>query len=241
MPPRPGDPGSFIATPVLRPLVLAIGQLDDRAFVRVLLQSLVLSALCFAAILAGTLWAVHRTANLSGWLAWVADIAGTVGASLLAFWLFLPVAAAIGACFIETIARAVERRHYPALPPGEAAPLAAQIWDGIGVGLKILALNLLALIPAFLLPGIGLFLAWAIGAYAIGRGLFVAVAMRRMPRPQAEMLYRHHRPVILAQGGVMALASYMPLLNLLIPLIGTAAMVHALDHILSVRGAGRNP
>ena len=222
---------------VLRPLALAVGQLGDRAFVWVLLQSLALSGLSFAAILAGMIWAVHHTANLSGWLAWVIDLAGTIGASLLAFWLFLPVAAAIGACFIETIARAVERRHYPALPPGEAAPLAAQIWDGIAVGLKILGMNVVALVLAILLPGVGLILAWAIGAYAIGRGLFVAVAMRRMPRLQAEVLYRHHRSVILVQGGLIALASYVPVMNLFIPLIGTAAMVHVLDYILTVRRA----
>ena len=222
---------------VLRPLARAVGQLGDRVFVWVLLQSLALSALSFAAILAGMIWAVHHTANLSGWLAWVIDLAGTIGASLLAFWLFLPVAAAIGACFIETIARAVERRHYPELPPGEAAPLAAQIWDGIVVGLKILGMNLVALVLAILLPGVGLILAWAIGAYAIGRGLFVAVAMRRMPRLQAEVLYRHHRSVILVQGGLIALASYVPVMNLFIPLIGTAAMVHVLDYILTVRRA----
>lgn len=222
------------AQSVLRPLVLAIAQLDDRAFLRVLLQSIALAALCFAALLAGLLWGVHRAMALPGWLAWIVDIAGTVGASLLAFWLFLPIAAAIGALFIETIARAVERRHYPALAPGEAAPLMVQVWDGIAVGLKILGLYVLALALAILLPGVGLVLAWAIGAFAIGRGLFVAVAMRRMPRSQAELLYRRHRGIILAQGGLMALASSVPLLNLLIPLIGTAAMVHVLDHALSV-------
>ncbi len=220
--------------PVLRPLALAIGQMDDRAFVLVLLQSLALSALCFLAILAGMLWTVHQTTLLPGWLAWIVGITGTVGASLLAFWLFLPVAAAIGTMFIETIARAVERRHYPGLPPGQAASLTAQIWDGIAVGLRILVLNLLALVLAFLLPGIGLILAWAIGAYAIGRGLFVAVAMRRMPRLQAEVLYRRNRGIILVQGGLIALASYVPLANLLVPLIGTAAMVHVLDRLLTV-------
>ena len=227
----PPDPP---ANPVFRPLALAVAQLDDRAFRMVLLQSLALSALGFAAILAGILWAVHETTLLPGWLAWIAGITGTVGASLLAFWLFLPMAAAIGTLFIETIARAVERRYYPDLPPGEPAPLAAQIWDGIAVGLKILALTLLSLVLAIVLPGVGLVVAWAIGAYAIGRGLFVAVAMRRMPRVQAEILYRRNRGIILVQGGLIALASYVPLLNLLIPLIGTAAMVHVLDHALTV-------
>jgi CysZ protein len=59
--------------------------------------------------------------------------------------------------------------------------------------------------------------------------------MRRMPRPAAEALYRHARPVILAQGCVMALAGYVPVLNLLIPMVGTAAMVHVLDLAMTDR------
>ena len=78
-------------------------------------------------------------------------------------------------------------------------------------------------------------LGWLIAAYAIGRGLFVAVAMRRMPRPQAEYLYRRVRLLVLVQGGAMALAGSIPLLNLFIPVIGTAAMVHVLDHAVTPR------
>jgi CysZ protein len=83
------------------------------------------------------------------------------------------------------------------------------------------------------LPGIGLLLAWAIAAYAIGRGLFVAVAMRRMPRAAAELVYRNARGIVLAYGGMMSVAAYFPLLNLFIPVIGTAAMVHVLDLALT--------
>ena len=78
----------------------------------------------------------------------------------------------------------------------------------------------------------GLVLAWIIGGYAIGRGLFAAVAMRRMPRPAAEALYRRARPAVLTQGCILALAGTIPVLNLLIPVIGTAAMVHVLDQVL---------
>jgi CysZ protein len=88
------------------------------------------------------------------------------------------------------------------------------------------------LVLALILPGIGLLLAWLIGGYAIGRGLFVAVAMRRMPRPDAEAIYRSGRSVVLAHGCVLALAGAVPLLNLLIPLVGTAAMVHVLDQAM---------
>jgi uncharacterized protein involved in cysteine biosynthesis len=220
-------------TALTRPLTLALAQMNDRTFIRVLLQSLLASATCFLAIWAWAIWTVHRLLALHGWWTWALDLLGSVASALLAFWLFLPVAAAIGAMCIETIARAVERRHYPGLPAAHGASLAAQAWDGIAVGLRILGLNVLALLLALFLPGIGLLLAWAIGAFAIGRGMFVAVAMRRMSRAEAEMLYRRNRLPILAQGGAMALASYLPVLNLFIPLVGTAAMVHVLDMALT--------
>jgi CysZ protein len=83
------------------------------------------------------------------------------------------------------------------------------------------------------LPGVGLFLGWMIAGYAIGRGLFVAVAMRRMPRRTAEGLYRTSRGVVLTQGAILALSAYVPVLNLLVPIVGVAAMVHVLDMALT--------
>jgi CysZ protein len=217
---------------LLTPLGRAFAQLDDRAFLGVLLQSVLLAALCFLLLHVLTFWLVHSFFELRGWLAWGADIIGTIGASFLALWLFIPIAVLIGTLYIERIARAVERRHYPYLRPAEGASLAIQAWDGLAVAARILALNVIALVLALVIPGVGLIGAWAIAAFAIGRGLFVAVAMRRMSRPMAEALYRRHRGVVLAQGGILALAGYIPALNLLIPVLGTAAMVHVLDRAM---------
>ena len=216
------------------PIARAISQLDDPAFRGVLWRSVAWSIGCFAALHFGAVWMVHRILELHGWLAWAADILGSIGASVLALWLFLPVAAAIGTMYLERIADAVEHRYYPRLRPPEGASLLEQIWDGVAVGLQVLVLNIVALILAFLVPGIGLILGWMIAAYAIGRGLFVTVAMRRMPRPAAESLYRRSRGLILAQGAILALAAYIPIMNLLIPIVGAAAMVHILDAALSV-------
>jgi CysZ protein len=215
------------------PVVRAIGQLGDPCFTGVLLRSIAWSIACFLALHVGAIWIIHRVLALHGWLAWGADVLGSVAASLLAFWLFLPVAAAIGTLYFDRIATSVERRFYPWLPPPRGASFLEQAWDGIAVAFKVLALNIVALILAFLLPGIGLVLGWMIAAYAIGRGLFVAVAMRRMPRVTAESLYRASRGVVLTQGAVLALAAYVPILNLLIPVIGVAAMVHVLDMALT--------
>ncbi len=197
-----------------------------------LLRSLLWAAACFVALHVGAIWAVHRLFDLHGWLGWAADLIGGIGASLLALWLFLPAAAIIGTFYIDRVARAVERRHYPALPPPRGAPIASQLRDAVSIAVRILLLNVLALIAALILPGVGLVLAWLIGGYAIGRGLFAAVAMRRMPRPAAQALYRRARFLVLAQGCVIALAGYVPVLNLLAPVVGTAAMVHVLDQAL---------
>lgn len=225
--------------PLLRPLSRAFSQLGDPVMLGVVWRSVALSAFCFFAIFAGAVWAVHHLLDVQGAWKWLADVLSGVGIALLAFWLFLPVAAAIGTLFIERIAAAVERRFYPALPPPEGAHMAAQVWDGIAVGARILVLNVVALVLALLIPVVGLVLAWAIAAFAIGRGLFVAVAMRRMTRPQAEALYRRQRLPVLVQGGILAFAGYIPVLNLLLPVVGTAVMVHLLDNALapSPRGA----
>lgn len=216
-------------TPVSR----AVGQLGDPAFTGVLWRSAAWSALCFALLHVAALWLVNHVLAMHGPLAYAMDVLGALAASLLTAWLFLPLAAAIGTIYIERIARAVEARYYPFLPAARGAPVAEQAWDGLVVALRVLAFNVVALILAIILPGIGLIIGWMIAAYAMGRGLFVAVAMRRMSRAEAEAIYQRRRGAILAQGGVLALAGYVPLLNLLLAVVGTAAMVHVLDDAMT--------
>lgn len=221
------------------PIAGAVSQLGDPAFIGILLRSFAWSLAGFTALQMVAVWAVHNFLGLHGWLAWTIDLLGSVGASLLGFWLFLPVAAGIGTLYLDKIASAVEQRFYPWLARPRGASFLEQAWDGIAVASKVLALNVVALILVLLFPGVGLMLGWMISAYAIGRGLFVAVAMRRMPRDMAESLYRLRRGAVLAQGAVLALAAYVPVLNLFIPVIGIAAMVHVLDLALEFNPIAR--
>jgi CysZ protein len=222
----------------LAPTLLALSQLDDPVFLGVVVRSVLWSVLCFALLHVGAIWVVHSLLHLHGWSAWVVDILSSLGATVLSLWLFLPVAAAIGTLYFDRIAYAVEHRHYPFMPQPQAAPWFEQVWDGLAVALRVLLLNIVALLLAFLIPGIGLVLGWMIAAYAIGRGLFVAVAMRRMPREVAESAYAAHRFTVLLTGGVLAAAAYVPFANLLIPVIGVAAMVHVLDVAMSGDATG---
>jgi len=196
---------------------------------RILWQSLALAAGCFVLLCVGSFTGIHHWLAADGWLGWVAGALGGLAAAVASLWLFLPVAVVIAGFFLEQVCRAVERRWYPALPPPSPANAAAQGWDGVVVGLRVLLLTLLTLPLAIFFPPVGLAIGWAVTAWAIGRGLFVAVAMRRMSRMQATALYRQQRPTVLFQGALLALAGYLPPLNLLVPLVGTAAMLHVLE------------
>ncbi len=215
--------------PILAPALRAVAQLDDAVFLGVLLRSVAWSAAAFAVLATGMVWGVHALlADFSLW-AWLAALLAGAGAALLSLYLFLPVAAVIASMFIDRVASAVERRFYPGLPAAIAAPMGQQVMDGVGFGLRVLALQIVALLLALLLPGIGLVLGWLIAAWAIGRGLFMAVAMRRMGRTAAQDCYRVRRLAVLAQGGLIAAISLIPLVNLLAPVLGTAAMVHVMQ------------
>ncbi len=213
---------------MLKPFFRAIEQLDDPAILGVLAQSLLLSALGFGALCVGAVYGLHHVLAGSGWVAWVAGILGGFAAAATALWLFLPLAVVIASLFLEPVCRAVERRWYPGLEAPVGAALSAQVWDGLVVGGLVLMMSVFSLVLALLLPGVGFVLGWAITAWALGRGLFVAVAMRRMSRTEANALYGRHRWGVLLQGGALALAGSLPLVNLLVPVLGTACMVHVL-------------
>lgn len=214
---------------MLTPLVRALAQLNDPVFLRVTLRGVLLAAALFVALAAGCAWALASLAGQHGWLAWLGGTLGGVGGVLLALWLFVPVAVGMAALFTDQVAAAVERRFYPELPPARGAPLAEQVWDGLVLGLQVLLLNLLGLLLALGSAGLGLALGWLVAGWAIGRGLFVAVAMRRMGRTAARRLYAHRRLDVVAPGVLLAVAATVPLLNLLVPVLGTAAMVHVLN------------
>ena len=216
---------------LLPPLARAFGQLGDPAILGALVKSLLLTALLFvliaAAAIGGANWLLPTGAH-PGW-GWVGSALGVVLTALSAMVLFLPALGGVAMLFVNPVADAVERRFYPALPPARPASLAAQIWDALGLTLWLLLLQLLALLLTILLPGPGVLLGWLVSAWGMGRGLFMAVALRRMPRPPALVAYRARRGTVIVQGGIMVLAGLVPGLNLLAPVLGVAVMVHVFN------------
>jgi uncharacterized protein involved in cysteine biosynthesis len=225
---------------MLSPMFRACQQIDDPVFLGVLLRSLGWCVLAFAGLLAGSVWAVEQVVGQPGWIGWLVGLLGGLAAAALAVWLFVPAAILIATLYIDRVAGAVDRRFYPGLPaPHEGAPMAVQAWDGVVLGAQVLAWQVVALALTLALPGVGFLLGWAVSGWAIGRGLFVAIAMRRMARAEALRAYAGRRGAVLLQGGLLALASTVPLLNLLVPVLGVAALTHVLNQGRVM--AGRNP
>jgi uncharacterized protein involved in cysteine biosynthesis len=214
---------------LLGPALRALAQMDDPVFLGVVWRSVAWTLLGFVLLAWALVWGGHAALAAHGWLGWLAGAAGGIGAALLALYLFLPLASVVASLFANRVAAAVERRFYGGLPPARAAPFAQQAWDGVGLGLRVLgwqALTLLLLITP--LAPVAVPAGWLISAWSVGRGLFMAVAMRRMDRGRAAAAYHGLRAPVLAQGALMALASLVPVLNLVVPVLGTAAMVHLL-------------
>jgi CysZ protein len=143
-------------------------------------------------------------------------------------FLFIPLLLAIASLFTDGVAEAVERQHYPALPAAQGASAIAQAWAGTRLAARMAAITVLLLPIALFVPVIGVIVLWVVAAVSLGEGLFQGVALRRMPAPDAEALARALRWQIRGVGGVLAAMALIAPLNLLVPVIGTAAMVHVL-------------
>lgn len=207
--------------------LLALGQIGDPAFRRPLWLGVLGAAIAFVLLIWGAVETASWAAGGAGWLSWLAQAGGGALGLLLAWWLFLPVAAAIAAQLVESVATAVERRHYPWLPPPCGASVAAQIAFGLRFGARLLLLQLVML-PLLFVPLIGVAIALAVSAYALGAGMVIQTALLRMDMPAAREAWRRNRLSGWVLGLVLAVMAIVPLLNLLVPVLGTAAAVHLL-------------
>ncbi len=211
---------------MLRALGRTIAQLFDPALFGVLIASFVGAA----AVLAGVWFAVAAVLSritLSGyrWLDWLERILVGAGAIFLTAALYSAIVAAIAGFFVERVARAVERRYYPGLPPPRPLRLGEQIAGGASFLAAALAVNLLAL-PFYLIWGTDVPIFLGANGYLLGRQYFELAAQRHLDRLAVRRLWHRHRITLLVGGGAIAALSFVPLAGLLTPVLATAFMVH---------------
>ena len=206
--------------------VKGIGQLSDPKARGVVWKALGLAILTFGALWVGLGYLLTETALFTiGWLETVSDVLGGALVLVLTWLLFPAVASAVIGLLLDDICDAVEARHYPPLGPDRDIPLAETLLSsvkflGVMVGLNILVLFFLLIPPLF--P----FVFYGVNGYLLSREYFEQVAHRRVGRVEARTLRKAHQGTLFFAGLVAAFLLTVPVVNLLAPIIATAAMVH---------------
>jgi CysZ protein len=169
----------------------------------------------------------------AGWLTVVVGIFASIGLALSLALLLAPVTAVIAGFFLDDVAEVIERRDYPADPPGRALPLGAAIAGSIKFLGVVLAGNLVALLLLFI-PGINLIAFFLVNGYLLGREFFEFAAMRFRPPQEARLFRAKHGSTVFLAGLAVAAFLAVPVVNLLTPLFAAGLMVHL--HKLLSRG-----
>ena len=228
---------------MIRDVSLALAQLPDPRFQRVLWRGVGLALLLLVAASAALLWllawALPDTVSLPwigdiGWLDNLAGWAAVPALLLLSAFLMIPVASAMTSLFLEEVAQAVEDRHYPGLAPARPVPLSESLKDAASAFGVVLLANAVALIAYVALAPLAPVIFIALNGYLLGREYFQVAALRREGPEGASRLRRRHAGKIWLAGCLMALPLAVPVVNLLVPTLGAAAFTH-LYHRISAR------
>ncbi|KNG93616.1 EI24 domain-containing protein [Pseudaestuariivita atlantica] len=222
----------------------ALGQVGDPAFRRVLFIGIGLTIALLIAACTGFI-------QIMGWLladgtgiewidnaAWIGDLAtwGTVFLFLgLSVFLMVPVASAITSMFLDEVARAVEAKHYPHLPPAPRVPFWDSVRDTVNFLGILIAANVVALVLYVFLPFAAIFIFWGLNGFLLGREYFTLAAMRRLGREGARAARRENAGTIWLAGTLMAIPLTVPLLNLVIPILGAATFTHIFHAVSGTR------
>ena len=222
---------------MFRGLYLAAAQLGDRRIRGVALRAAAIGAAIFAFLMLVTVWTLDGLSVVGiGWVDWPIRLLGAGAAFALGLVLFPGLAGIAISFMLEDIARAVEARHYPGLPPPREQPLGESLTAALKFAGTAVALNLLclaAIAPAMLatvvLAPFIPFVFYALNGYLLGREYFEFAAARRLDPAPGRTLRRRNRGRLFLRGLAIAALMAVPVLNLLMPVVAVAYMVHAFE------------
>lgn len=208
----------------------AVAQLGDPPVRRVVWLGIAVALAALVVLWSAVGWLLTATSFFQAlWLETVVDVLGGLVATLVVTWLMFPavVSATVGV-LLERVADAVERRHYPHLPPARSPPVAEVVLTALRFLAVMVVLNLFVLL-FLLFPPVFPFVFYAVNGYLLSREYFELVAARRIAPAEARALRRSRRGRLFVAGVIIALMLTVPVVNLIAPIIGTAAMVHLFE------------
>ena len=216
---------------MLDPLIKAFAQLDDARLQRVVGLSIGTALVVLLLLGVGAWFLIAQLGDVSAaWLDWLIEIMAGLGVIVLILFLFPAAVSATIGLFLESVAEAVEARHYPGLAPPRGQTVRQAIQSGLKFAIVAILLNLAAL-PLYLIPPFNVFVFYVLNGYLLGREYYETVALRRLDARQAGELRRRNRWRVFLAGVVITLMLTIPFLNLIAPVIATAFMVHIFEMI----------
>ena len=224
---------------IIRAFIMALSQIGDPRFRRVLFLGIGLTFALLVGSYAGLLglvnWMVGEEATVPvlGKVEWLDDLlsfSSFIFMMVLSVFLMMPVASAITSMFLDEVAQAVEDEHYRRLPEVPGVPFLDALRDTLSfLGLLIVA-NIVAFIVGsllfFLFPPAWAIVFWGLNGFLLGREYFTLAAMRRIGRVKAKQLRSQHMGTIWLAGILMAMPLSIPIVNLFIPILGAATFTH---------------
>ena len=219
---------------MLNSIIKTLNQISTAPFRRVLFLSVSISLLTTLLLWALITKIIFNT-NMTSitWLEWFLDILGG-GAVFILLVLLLPtLVGLIASIMLESICRSVELVYYPHLPKAQGQNL----YTGVLVGLKftgtMIVLNIIFL-PLMVIPPVYIFASWVLNSYLLSREFFELVAYRRLDKVNVNRMYKKFRFTLIGYGLVIAFISIIPVINFIVPLFGTAVMLHAFQRIQNI-------
>src|SRR5947209_10820539 len=175
-------------------------------------------------------WGLQRYAHFDiGWVNGLIRWLGAAAVVVLALMLFPASFGIVISIFMEKIADIVEAEHYPQLGPARGIPIWTGMWTGIVFLLAVVALNLVMLpfyILAIFIAGLGALLFYAVNGWLTARVYYELVALRRLAPAEVKAWRRANSGVLWLTGIAIVFLGTIPVLNLIVPVLGVAAMVH---------------
>ena len=117
----------------------------------------------------------------------------------------------------------------PELGRARGSPIWVGIRSGIAFLLLLVALNLVLLpfyLVALFIAGLGAALFYGANGWLAGREYYEQVALRRLDPADVKARRKANGGVLWLTGIVLVFLGTIPILNLIVPVLGMAAMVH---------------
>ena len=215
---------------MIRAFELAVRQLGDPRLRVIIWQSLLLSLVLQIAIGVLAWWLLQSFATFQwGWLNETIRWLGGGAVAVLALMLFPASFGIVISVFMERIADIVEARHYPQLGPARGIPLWTGLWSGILFLFTLVAINLVMLpfyVVALFVAGLGAVLFYGVNGLLTGREYYEQVALRRRDPAEVKAWRKANTSTLWLTGIGIVFLGTVPILNLIVPVLGMATMVH---------------